>query len=172
MSVQSLRVRPTLRRARGTTTLGLVILTAALLLAPQAASAAPLSPGKKGPSYGPDLVPEAYARVYENGAVEAQVTVRNDGSSAAAPVRVRLTLPPSFAVTRINRPVDAECVQAGATVTCTTATLDAQEHVLFSISGTPGTTGRIGFRATVDPDSAVSEASERNNTVDFESVVF
>ena len=175
MNLRQRAVQIVHRSSKALVTTALALGLAATILAPTTAQAGPLQPGK-APSYGPDLVPEMYLFVYENGSVRAAASVRNRGSSPAAPARFKLRLPQRHTVSSIQPPPGTRCSQSVdlefISVTCSVdAPLPGGDAVTVEVFGKPASTGTVSYLVTVDPNNEVREASETNNFGSFDTVV-
>lgn len=176
MNLGQLAVRIAQRGSQAIVATALALGLAAVVMAPTVAQAAPLSPGKRTPTYAPDLIPEAYLFVYANATVRAAISVRNRGSWPASPARFEVRFPLSHSVTSIVPPPGTKCSQANdfgfAVVTCTVGfPLAPDDAVTVEIFGKPAYSGLQYYGVTVDPKNEVREGSESNNYEVFETVV-
>ena len=99
------------------------------------------------------------------GGLTYSFVVGNSGLTPAPNVVVRDQLPPDVIFDRVM-PGGPPCVVGlGNVLTCTIANVPAESIVPFSILVVPpATTGPIVNTATVDPNNAIFEADETNNT--------
>lgn len=147
---------------------------AATVLAPLEAQAGPLNPGKP-PTFAPDLVPELTKPFqYGNGVVAVTAGVKNTGSSAAQPVRLRVVFPDRFTQVKVGaRHESLQCsVISPTTVICTmTRPLQGGESVSVAVDGVPPRPGAFRFSMTVDPLGEVTEVNESNNSATVSAMI-
>lgn len=146
---------------------------AATVFAPLEAQAGPLNPGKS-PTIAPDLVPELSSPLqYGTGVVAVSASVRNTGSTAAQPVRLRVVFPEKFTQVKVGaRHESLQCSVSGSVVTCTmTRPLQGGESVGVAVDGRPPRPGAFRFSMTVDPLGEVTEVNESNNSASVSAMI-
>lgn len=93
------------------------------------------------------------------------LTVYNQGSANVAGVKVVDTVPAGLTAVSASGTSLFSCGIAGQTVTCTGGTVNAGSNATITINATsPAVTGSITNTASVDPDNAIAESDELNNT--------
>jgi uncharacterized repeat protein (TIGR01451 family) len=113
-----------------------------------------LSLNKTGPSSVPTSSPMTYT-----------LTVNNIGTVNATGVKVVDTVPAGVTGIAASGTSLFTCGVAGQTVTCTGGAVNAGANATITITGTsPAAAGTITNTAVVDPDNAIAEANELNNT--------
>ena len=92
--------------------------------------------------------------------------VGNSGIQTATPVELRDPLPPDTKLENFTAPAGFACsVLAGNIFDCTGGSVPPQSTVTFTINLlAPATTGSITNTVTVDPNNAIFEGDETNNT--------
>ena len=93
------------------------------------------------------------------------LTVNNLGGSNASNVKVVDTLPDGVTGISASGTSLFACSVAGQTVTCTGGAVNQGANATITIDATsPPVTGTITNTASVDPDNAIAESNELNNT--------
>lgn len=162
------------RRTRNSLAIAALSLgLAATVFAPLQAQAGPLNPGRS-PTLAPDLVPELTSPFqYGTGVVAVTAFVRNTGSTAAQPVRLRVVFPDRFTQVKVGaRHESLQCSVSGAVVICTmTRPVQGGESVGLAIDGLPPRPGAFRFSMTVDPLGEVKEVNEGNNSATVSAMI-
>ncbi|MFZ2493259.1 MAG: CARDB domain-containing protein [Thermoanaerobaculia bacterium] len=93
------------------------------------------------------------------------LTVNNLGNANATNVKVVDTVPAGLTGISASGTSLFACSVSGQTVTCTGGAVNAGSNATITINATsPPVTGSITNTASVDPDNAISESNELNNT--------
>lgn len=118
----------------------------------------------------PDLDPDLSTvplLVSEGREITYPVIVRNAGNRVAAGVVVRATLPEDVSFVRFERGDFAACERSGRNITCAGAVIPVGSAGAFRVvASVPSSLGddSILFEVAVDPNNAILERSETNNT--------
>ncbi len=108
--------------------------------------------------------------VAPNAAMAYTLTVNNLGTANTSNVRVVDTLPTGVALTSTSTTSLFTCTSAGTpathvTVTCDGGAVNQGQNATITLNATsPAATGTITNTAVVDPDNAIQESNELNNT--------
>lgn len=104
-------------------------------------------------------------------AVAYTVTVNNTGGSNATDVLATATLPPGFGIGSVNGTSLFSCSAAAPTVTCRGGAVNAGANATITINATAsattpaaGQTLTYKTTAVVDPENAIPESNDNNNT--------
>jgi uncharacterized repeat protein (TIGR01451 family) len=107
---------------------------------------------------GPTSVPISSAMTYT-------LTVNNVGTAAATDVKVLDTVPAGLTAIGATGTSLFTCGVVGQTVTCTGGAVNQGSNATITINAlSPGVVGAITNTAVVDPDNAIIEGNELNNT--------
>ncbi|MFN2544689.1 MAG: CARDB domain-containing protein [Actinomycetota bacterium] len=103
--------------------------------------------------------------VSPGGAVPYTLTVNNSGAANATDVYVTATLPGGFAITSVNGTSLFSCSAAAPTVTCLGGAVNGGTNATITINAVASMTpGTYDTTAVVDPENAIAESNDQNNT--------
>ena len=115
---------------------------------------ADLTIAKSGPTSVPTSSPMTYT-----------LTVNNVGTAAATDIKVMDTVPAGLTAIGATGTSLFTCAVVGQTVTCTGGAVNQGSNATISINAqSPAVIGTITNTAVVDPDNAIVEGNELNNT--------
>jgi CARDB len=162
------------RASKALSVAALAVGLTATVLAPSSALAAPITVDR-GPSYSPDLVATFTAGEPQvpGARIGFYAIVKNEGFTAASPVRMNVTLPSGFTNIQVTDSGYSTCSISGQTVSCGVSNLPAGEPMGAAIVATaPANRDSYSVTVVADPGQLVKEGRETNNTVRGTLVVY